>query len=69
MVDVGEKTGSLTQSLMYLSELFEAEVDSFTKSLSTAIEPVLMVCMGVVVGFVAISIITPIYEITQNLHH
>jgi len=61
-------TGSLNSSLIYLSEMYEDEMNSNTKDLTTSIEPVLMIMMGVMVGFVAISIITPIYGITQNLH-
>lgn len=69
MVAVGEKSGSLSDTLVYLSELYEAEVDDFTKNLSTLVEPFLMVLMGLLVGFIAVSIITPIYGITQNLHN
>lgn len=68
MISVGESTGNLSGSLTYLAEIYEAEVDDQTKNLSTIIEPVLMIFMGVLVGFIAISIITPIYGITQNLH-
>ena len=67
IISVGERSGNLSQSLLYLSELYESEVDDFTKNLSTTIEPVLMIVMGIIVGFIAISIITPIYSITQNL--
>jgi len=67
MVSIGEKTGNLADTLVYLSELYETEVDAQTKNLSHAIEPILMITMGLLVGFVAISVITPIYEITQNL--
>lgn len=67
MVAVGEKSGSLSETLVYLSELYEAEVEDFTKNLSSMIEPVLMIVMGVMVGFIAISVITPIYGITQHL--
>lgn len=67
VVSVGERSGSLSNSLVYLSEMYEAEVDDFTKNISGLIEPVLMIFMGILVGFVAISIITPIYGITQHL--
>lgn len=67
MVSVGEKTGNLSNTLIYLSEFYENEFDDFTKNLSSAIEPVLMIIMGLMVGFIAISVITPIYEITNNL--
>jgi type IV pilus assembly protein PilC len=67
MVAVGERSGTLSDTFVYLSELYDTEVDDFTKNLSTLIEPVLMIVMGVLVGFIAISIITPIYGITQSL--
>jgi type IV pilus assembly protein PilC len=68
LITVGEKSGTLSDTFAYLSEMYDNEVDDFTKNLSTLIEPVLMIFMGVLVGFVAISIIAPIYSITQNLH-
>ena len=67
ITSVGERSGNLANSLIYLSELYEAEVDDFTKNLSNLIEPILMIFMGILVGFIAISIITPIYGITQSL--
>lgn len=68
MVTIGETTGGLSTSLIYLSELYEADIEELTRNLSSAIEPFLMIFMGLLVGFIAVSIITPIYEITQNLH-
>jgi type IV pilus assembly protein PilC len=68
MISVGEATGSLGDTLLYLAEFYESEVDEMTKNLSNTIEPLLMISMGVIVGFVVISIITPIYGITQHLN-
>jgi type IV pilus assembly protein PilC len=68
MIYVGETAGNLPNSLFFLAEMYENEVDDTTKNLSTVLEPALMVFMGLLVGFVAISIITPIYGFTQNLH-
>ncbi len=67
MVATGEHSGNLSETMIYLSEMYENEVDELTKDLSSAVEPFLMVFMGVLVGFVAISIIMPIYQITQNM--
>jgi type II secretory pathway component PulF len=67
MTHVGESTGTLSDTLLYVADIYEQEVDELTKNLSTAIEPALMVLMGVLVGFIAMSIITPIYSITQSL--
>lgn len=67
IISVGERSGNLSNSLMYLSQMYESEVEDFTKNLSNMIEPFLMIFMGLLVGFIAISIITPIYSITQHL--
>jgi type II secretory pathway component PulF len=68
MIEVGEKTGNLDNNLAYLAEFYENEVDEVTKNLSGILEPILLVVMGVMVGFVALAIITPIYGITQGLN-
>lgn len=67
MIAVGESTGKLSETFLYVSDIYEEEMDDLTKNLSTIIEPLLLCFMGVLVGFIAISIITPIYGITQNL--
>lgn len=65
MIAVGENTGNLSETLLYLAEFYESELDELVKNLSNVLEPALMLVMGAMVGFVAIAIITPIYEITQ----
>ncbi len=67
MVEVGETTGNLEQNLLYLSEHYESEVDEVVRNLTSILEPFLLVFMGFLVGFVALSIITPIYQVTQGL--
>jgi type II secretory pathway component PulF len=67
MVSIGESTGHLIATLVYLSEMYEGEVEEHTKSLSSSIEPILMIVMGLLVGLIAVSVITPIYDITQHL--
>lgn len=67
MVEVGESTGKLSETFSYLADIYEEEMDDLTKNISTVIEPLLLIFMGVLVGFIAVSIITPIYGITQHL--
>jgi type IV pilus assembly protein PilC len=67
MLSVGEATGNLSNTLMYMSDMYESDIRDWTKNLTSILEPVLMLTMGLLVGFIAISIITPIYAITQNL--
>lgn len=65
MVEVGERTGKLSESLLVLAEFTEKEVDSTMKNLSSLIEPIVLIVVGILVGFVAFSIISPIYQLTQ----
>ncbi len=67
MIAVGENTGNLTENLAYLSEFYEEEVDDFTKNLSSILEPLLLIILGVMVGFIALSVVLPIYEVTQHV--
>lgn len=67
MVDVGEETGALDKMLIKIAEFYERQIDSFTKNISSIIEPIIMVVMGVAIGFIVISIISPIYQATQSL--
>lgn len=67
MVKVGEQTGKLDESLLKASEYFEREVDVTVKTLTTALEPVIMIILGVGVAFLIISILTPIYNLTTSI--
>ena len=67
MIEVGEETGKTEEILGKLAEFYEQDVDQLTKNLSSIIEPVLMLVMGVVVGFFAISILQPMYGVLENI--
>ncbi len=66
MIKVGEETGKLDDTLMKVSTYFESESSQLVKGLTTAIEPIIMVILGVGVGFIVISVITPIYSLTSQ---
>jgi type IV pilus assembly protein PilC len=67
LVEVGEETGTLTETLSYLSDYFDAEVDYAVKNLTNALEPILLILVGLIVGGVVMAIITPIYDVTSSI--
>lgn len=67
MLSVGEETGSLENILDQLSAHYESEVDATMRNLSSIIEPVLLLAIGGVVGFLALALIGPIYNISQSI--
>lgn len=68
LVAVGEATGTLQENLATLARLYEENLDDITRNLTVLIEPILMMVMGLMVGFVALAIITPIYQVTQSIN-
>lgn len=66
MMKVGEETGKLDDTLTKLANYFETESEHLVKGLTTAIEPLIMVVLGVGVGFIVLSVITPIYNLTAQ---
>jgi type IV pilus assembly protein PilC len=67
MVSVGEETGQLDQMLSKIADFYEAEVDAKVKALTALIEPLMIVFVGAVVGFIVISMYLPMIEIYNNI--
>ena len=67
MVAVGEETGKISEMLMGVASYYEEEVDQKTKDLSTIIEPVLMIIIGIGVGIFAISMLAPTYSLVDYI--
>lgn len=67
MTKIGEETGKLDESLLKVSEYFEREVDQSIKTLTSALEPIIIIALGVGVAFLIVSIITPIYNLTSSI--
>lgn len=67
MIKVGDRTGRLSESLINAAVFSEKQVDEGTKNLSMMIEPITLILVGGLVGFIALSIITPIYKITEGV--
>jgi type IV pilus assembly protein PilC len=67
MMEIGEETGETSTVLQKLADFFEEEVAASTKNLTAIIEPILMLFIGGVVGFFAISMIQPMYSMLQAI--
>jgi len=67
MIAVGEETGRLDQMLVKVSNFYDEEVDTTLKSLTSLIEPLMIVGLGFIVGFIAVSVISPIYSLVGSL--
>jgi type IV pilus assembly protein PilC len=67
MIAVGEETGRLDQMLLKVSDFYDKEVDAALKALTSLIEPLLIVGLGGIVAMIAISVISPIYELVGSI--
>lgn len=66
MIAVGEETGRLDEVLTKVSRFFESQAEQSVRNVSSAIEPLVMIVLGVMVGLLVFSIITPIYNLTTK---
>jgi type IV pilus assembly protein PilC len=67
MVAVGEETGQLENMLSKIADFYEAEVDAKVKALTALIEPVMIVFVGGIVGFIVISMYLPMFSIYEKI--
>ncbi len=67
MISVGEESGNLKELLEEVAEFYEEQVDAITKNISSIIEPILIVLLGVAIGGIAIAILTPMYSLMNQI--
>lgn len=67
MISIGEESGSLDQMLTKVADFYESEVDAALQSLTSAIEPLMIVVLGAAVGFIVISMFMPLLAIIGEL--
>jgi type IV pilus assembly protein PilC len=67
MIDVGEETGELDKMLIKISDNYETDVDVAVESMSSLLEPLLIVGMGGVVGFIVVALFLPLIEIIKSI--
>jgi type IV pilus assembly protein PilC len=67
MVDVGEETGELDKMLMKVADNYDDEVDTLVASLVSLLEPIMVVCLGVIVGFIVVALFLPLVKLIQSV--
>ncbi len=68
MINVGEQTGGLDTMLIKIADFYEEEVDTAVESLTAALEPVMIVFLGVIVGGMVVSMYLPIFDLITKMH-
>lgn len=68
MIQVGESTATLEDNLLYLYDFYAEEVEEMSENMSTIIEPLLLIFIGLMVALLAISVVGPIYQLTGNIN-
>jgi type IV pilus assembly protein PilC len=67
MVDVGEETGELDKMLMKVADNYDEEVDTLVASLVSLLEPIMVVCLGGIVGFIVVALFLPLVTLIQSV--
>ncbi len=66
MIAIGEETGELEKILSKLAEFYDKEVTAVVANISSIIEPLMLMVMGTLVGFIIVSVIGPLYQLTNS---
>lgn len=67
MIDVGEESGRLSEMLVKVGDFYDSEVEAAVKGLTSMIEPLLIIFLGFIVGFIAMSIMIPIFSMVNGV--
>ena len=66
-IAVGEMSGNVEEQLINVADVYDEEIETLTRSLTALLEPVILLVMGAVVGFIVLALLLPIFEINQML--
>jgi type IV pilus assembly protein PilC len=67
MIDVGEETGELDKMLLKIADNYDTEVDAAVGNLMSILEPVLIVGLGITVGFIVVALFLPLISLLQGI--
>jgi type IV pilus assembly protein PilC len=68
MIEVGESTGALPAMLSSVAEFYEDDVSTRVTAMLSLVEPAIMICMGIFVAFVLVSLYLPIFSLADSFH-
>ena len=68
MIAVGEKSGEMEEMLRRVSHIYDGEVERVITRLTSLMEPIMILVMGVIVFFIVVAILLPIFEMGQMVH-
>ena len=67
MIGVGEETGALDAMMSKIADFYESEVEASVKALTSILEPVMIILVGAIVGFIVISMYLPLFQVYENI--
>ena len=67
VIATGQVSGNIEEGLMDIAEMYDIEVETATKALSSLLEPAILLIMGAIIGFIVLAILLPIFDINQTL--
>ncbi len=67
MVDVGEQTGALPEMLMKIADTYDDEVDNAVSAMTSLLEPIMIVCLAVIVGSIVIALFLPLITLMNDM--
>ncbi len=68
LINAGEKSGEMEMMLTKIADLYEKEVETKTMRMVSLLEPIMILLMGVIIGFLVLAILLPIFELSQSIH-
>lgn len=67
MVAAGERGGNVEEGLLKVADIYDNEVENTASALTSLLEPVMILVLGAIVGFIVLSILLPIFDINQAI--
>jgi len=67
MVALGERSGQLEKMLLKVADTYDEDVDTTVNTMVSLLEPIMIIAMGLVVGFIVLAVLLPIFDMSQNI--